>query len=479
MVQQFFFFLGLYLVGLLFGLLFKRKVPFPFLCITGFMWGSLIWVLTGAIYLVIGTTLNRLSMGLAMGVILCALVVLNIRCGHFTFSRSDAAWLIGGTAGFALISGLLSAYNLAIVTYDSSCHILAGHFMNHEIFSPNHFLSSRGMFVSVIQSASPLLGIDYLYAFQPVFVFCFLMSFGYLGDLAVRVSFPGSRLARYVSVLSTVSMASIFILVLQMFFIGNNFSSAVYLFLFVVISWLAIYEERPSWLVFSMLSLVGFSLLRTENVIFAMIFLMLLFSTSQLTYRKRLACAIPYLSFMILWYSYLHLTMEPSKILDHSKTTSVLAIMIAFAIFVLFSNLEIVKKAISFSHWLMLAAVLLALPIMFIIKPLHMQTNVEIMLLNTVLLGSWGIALIVLFALWFLSCTLPNINFDRIFSFGIGISLVIVLELGFFRQPYRLGWGDAANRILTNLVPIFFFYLQLRYGNVLFGKQGSTVRYKL
>ena len=63
-MPQFFFLLGLYLAGLLFGLPFRGKLPLPFLCLTGFAWGAALWVLAGLIARLLGQPVMLWPMGL-------------------------------------------------------------------------------------------------------------------------------------------------------------------------------------------------------------------------------------------------------------------------------------------------------------------------------------------------------------------------------------------------------------------------------
>ena len=53
MVNQILFLLGLYLMGFLAGLIYRKRIPFVFISVTGFLWGAVIWAIASTFVLMI------------------------------------------------------------------------------------------------------------------------------------------------------------------------------------------------------------------------------------------------------------------------------------------------------------------------------------------------------------------------------------------------------------------------------------------
>ena len=86
---------------------------------------------------------------------------------------------------------------------------------------------------------------------------------------------------------------------------------------------------------------------------------------------------------------------------------------------------------------------------------------------------SWGGIWYALVLLWLLALRLPRLPLHQLFRTGPATYLLLIYLLAFVRvNPYRLGWGDSGNRMLTHVVAIGFFGLLLFYGR----RRIATVR---
>ena len=56
----------------------------------------------------------------------------------------------------------------------------------------------------------------------------------------------------------------------------------------------------------------------------------------------------------------------------------------------------------------------------------------------------------------------PHLYFARILSSGVVSFFLLTILISYARVPYRLGWGDSANRMFTHILPIALFYVTLR-----------------
>ncbi|MCP4374518.1 MAG: hypothetical protein GY797_41410 [Deltaproteobacteria bacterium] len=469
MLAQVLFLLMLYILGVLVGLLFKKHLPFPFISLTGFLWGAIVWVLIALGCLSLSISYSLLSMSLLVAAVFVVLVAVHIKQGTWRHNRSEISWLVGTMLGLTVVVSAATQFNFSAATYDSISQILLGRTIAYEGFteSTTRSLASWGVFLPLLQSASVFLGEGYLYALQPAFAFTFLLTFFYIGHRAGRQSFFGARVALVLALLTTLTLASTLFIVFQTFYIHNNFPAAIYLFVAVSTFWLALREQNNTWLIFAMLALTCFSLLRTETLLFALIFLSLVIATGQLSYRVRLYIVMPYVGILLIWYVKLLLAIGPgTDILDPKRTLAIIAILIGFGVGVGLSRLRWVENYIlPILPMLMIGGLLCALVFVFVQKPTHMHTSLGNIWQNMIFYGWWGATWLIVFILLLFAFLQPKIPYEHLFSYGIAAFFMLLLALSFMRSPYRLVWWDSANRIITHIIPIVFFYLLLKYGH--------------
>ena len=89
--------------------------------------------------------------------------------------------------------------------------------------------------------------------------------------------------------------------------------------------------------------------------------------------------------------------------------------------------------------------------------------------------GWWGAAWLILLVLFMFAFLQPGFPYERLFSFGIPAFFMLLLALAFMRFPFHLGWGDSANRMITHIMPVIFFYFLLKYGHGLYARRADTV----
>jgi len=250
-----------------------------------------------------------------------------------------------------------------------------------------------------------------------------------------------------------------------MFYIHNNLLSATYLFVAVGTFWLALRERNKAWFVFAVLALTAFSFLRTEALLFALIFLGLLVGTGKLAYRTRLYIVLPFLSVLLLWYLKLLLTIgEGSMILGPGRIVVVLVILVCAMTGVGLSRFHTVERFLPVLPALILGSLLGILGLMFIQEPVHMYTSLVSVWQNLFFYGWWGATWLIISVLFLFALLQPSFQYERLFSFGIPTFFMLLLTLSFMRFPFHLGWGDSANRMMTHILPIIFFYFLLKYG---------------
>ncbi|RLD01549.1 MAG: hypothetical protein DRI65_15530 [Chloroflexota bacterium] len=471
-MAQLLFLAGLYAVGVMFGLLFKHQLPVVLIASTGFLWGALIWVSGGLILLTASIPYTPLSMFLLMIGLGVGLGLIHVRNKTWQLSRTELKELL--PIVLIVLLGLILAgmYNFSIASTDSIIYIIAGR-IAYEGFSSGVVkeLSLRGVFLPELQSASVFLGMDYLYALQPMFLLSFVLVNFSLCKRIISHILADDRLAWQLSVLGNLIYFSTYFIVFQAFYIHNSMISAVYLFLAVGGFWLAAKEKNQGWMTIGILALLGFSLARTEAPLFAIILLALVVSSGQFSYRILLRSTLPYLFSLTAWYLYLLGRMgEGTYILDPARTLVIIGTLVSFSLLVLLSEQQWIKRlVVPHLPKFMIGSILLLLVFQFIQNPDHMALSFWNTVKNLLYSGRWGITWLMALLLVMIVAGGPRVSREYLFYYGISSFFSLLLAISYFRVPYRLGWGDSANRMSTHILPIILMFILMKIAQALSG----------
>ena len=477
-MKQAAFLVFLHLSGCVCTLPFRKTIPLAFLCLSGFLWGAAIWCLVGIVHFWFHVSWTAFSAFAGMAAAAACAAVLEYKQNRFSFSGREACLLVNTVLISCLLAVYLCLNNYAVLSYDSFQLVNVGRSIgfNNGITSINQgFLASWGIFLPLLQAASVFLGIDYLYALQPFFAATFLACFYYLTCRAVAGMTGEIRYAALVALLGTLAMFSSYFLLFESFYIHNNFICAPYFFIALAAMWMALAEDNSAWFGFSIPAMLAFGLLRTENVIYCMMFFLLFLSVRKLSYRTAAGLLVPWAGFFFIWYITIRGYIgKGSDILNANYVLIILAVLALFCSAVLGLKNRFVSAVMAKMHIIMLCCSLLLTGAFFVINPPHMYTSLQSLYGNMVANGMWQSTWVVLLVLLCLTPLLPPVPYQRIFSFGIALFFTLLLLFCVPRHPYRLGWGGSANRILTHILPVVVFFVILKFSGAL--KQPGTGR---
>lgn len=472
MMQQALFFVGLYVVGLAFGLLFKRRVPMLFITASGFLWGALLWVICALLLLSLSLPYSLTSMAVCIGAVLAGILIGHLVLGTWRISRQDAGWIITAIGSFVPLVVLVLLDNRATISPDSVTQLTFARSIALDGFTAWNTvqLGNWGPFLAVIQSSGTLLGLDYLYGLQPVFGLTFAWTFFAICFRATRDVAESSLLPALISLIMTVLLVGNTSIYYQFFYIHNNFLSAIYLLVAVGGFWLGLRENEDAWLIIGTIALIAFSLMRIEGVIFALVFLVLVVAARKLTYRQRLMVVVPYASVMILWYlrqlTLLQLSIDSN--LTPGRTIAFVTVLVLFVIAVALTRYRIIRDILcDYLPPVIVLALLLGVGIAIVVNPAHMLESIAETFHNMLVLSFWGylwVAVIFFMPLFFVR---PYFSQERVFSYGIVSFFLLVFALVVFRGMYRYGWGDSANRMMTHVAPIIGLYYAVKIESLL------------
>jgi hypothetical protein len=472
------FIIGLQVLGILWGLALKKWLDVRLMAVSGFLWGALTWILLSLPVAILFdsayTATTMFSLIAVTGIILLFVAI------REQPSQTELAWSFGTLVIFSLFTMIFVLNNFAILSYDSYTLVLLGQqigFFEEINLNISTSLASWGVFMPLLHAASVFLDIDYLYALQPMFAISGLASIFYFiyHSLGKQNQKIGIRIL--VSCLAITGISSTYFLVFESVYIHNNLLSAIYLFLFVALAWNSLQDQSSSMLFLGLVALSGFVLLRTETSLTAVIFLFLLISyySSDRDKQVKQLGIIAFSIFVFIWYLYLFLAIGTgTDILSPSKIVILVIPYIGLLVVIWLSKRKEWEKRLPHIPLLLLYVFLVGALIVGLLKPEHMATSLTVMVKNMfdfnferweiTWYGRWGITWFVFVILGLLALAWPKINHEKFLSYGIILFLILIYLFAFARNPYRLGFGDSANRMLTHIVPIIVFYFSLKFG---------------
>lgn len=493
------FFLTLYGVGLVCGLLAARDVPVLFLAITAWLWGALLWVLGVMIVLVLGLPVAEALGGLWL--LLIALVAggaaLLWRDRNTRFSRAEWLALGGHTVLFGIAALLAALINLSRASPDSLSMLTFARILPDTTFynlNAEQLLAVDrwGIFLAGLHTAADLLGEQYLYGAQPVFAFALLEL---TATSAYRLTAPqvSSRLiALALTAATTLTMFSAAMVIFQAYYIHTNLPSAAYLLAAVIALWHALDTAEPNdsartgqaqslrgetggWLVLSAAAWLGFCLLRVEAVLFMLLFLALALRPARLPYRARLRALLPLIGLLIAWYAFLLIVLRnDASRLSIANNLLLIAALGGFAVLLILSRHPWIAGVLfPRVEWIVAGGLAAALIGAFALKPAHMADSVEAVWFNLTLASWptwWGSLWLFVIAAFAFALVQPRLRYDGVFWVGIPAFFALMIVLSAVRKPYHVTWVDSANRMAIHILPLALIYAQAQIARALWGK---------
>jgi len=466
-MNQVYFVVILYLMGLLFGLQLRKRIPWPFICLSSFFWGSLFYIFMAIIFIGLGLPFSLLVMGGITALTAAFLSGLAIKSKQFNLSRNDLYWCASSGIVFTLAAVFFAHNNYSQITTDSVEAILRGRALAYDGLTSYTIggISVRGTMLPVIQSAGVLIHEGYLAIYQPLLSLSFIATFIFLAWWSIKWVNKWLKLA-FVS-LTALSLFSTTILFYQIFYIHTNFFTAAYLFIGLVAFWLAIVENNKAWLVFSAIGMAGFSLTRLESPIMFVVFSVFMLGMRQLTYRERLAVFLPGCVGLIAWHVKV---VEVMQVVGSSDTNPahiwvIVAGLACLVFLVLISRIEFIEKFIlPVLPLLAILSLAIIIPGFYLLNSQLMETSIESIYFNLTTSGEWNAAWFGLLGLLMIGTFHKKLPFDAIFTNSFIAFFLLLVDLAFFLgSPYRPSPYGSANRMLTHIIPLITFYLTVKF----------------
>jgi hypothetical protein len=374
--------------------------------------------------------------------------------------RRELAVAGAWTVGFTAVTALLCVRNLVLVTNDSfSLVMLAIGVANDRALPPETIvmIDRWGVFQIVAQSLLVFTRQDFLYSLPLVLGASFAPVF------ALTLAAAPPRRGIVVVALVTVALFTINTVQYHVVYLHTNWGSAIYLFGFVVLYWLAEIEGEPAYVAPAFLSLTGFALHRTENPLVSLLFVALTVAPSALPRRRIAPWFGLFVAMIVLWYEVIARHVSPEGAFLTPARCHLIAGTVAAAYAWWIASSSDRMRAINLRMPLVVAVVTaLAVAVTFALRPDHMLRSAEAWIENLRTVRLWGQAWYVILALTAIALWFEPPRFRSVFVVGIPAFFGVGLVLAYFGPGYRVGIGDSANRMTIHVVPLLFWYLALK-----------------
>jgi hypothetical protein len=314
----------------------------------------------------------------------------------------------------------------------------------------------------MLQTLGMLFGYDYMWFIQPAFMGVFLALFIFFSLRSIKRFISRKFIRVLLVVIATGLLFSSDLIFIMTTYIHTNFNSGLFLFLAVAALYFAVEEENPSWLFFTPIFLIGFGMMRIENVIVALMVILVYSASGELTSGQLRLAFLPYLIVQFLWY-FRVLLLEPQTYTDIMSDLQITLTLSAVAVMVmlLFLTEFNLFKAVLFPRvwWLLPLVLLICVLGIGATQSDQFINNLQVTAETMFLTGNWGAVWWVVIALAIIVPGRGQFPQRRVLTSIILSFFLIVHLLGLFRQPYHDRWFDSANRMLVHIVPVVIFSL--------------------
>ena len=270
-----------------------------------------------------------------------------------------------------------------------------------------------------------------------------------------------------ISVAILALFASSHFIIFQSFYLNGNLFTAIYLFIFFFGYWCYDRTRETGWLIVGTLAILVYAFLRVESTLFTTIFIFLYAFqrdekiTPQVTKAFiviGVACTLYNIPFLVA--AVAGNIMTPSRrvviviLLNLVILTSIYKHYIPFWL----------RKLITFPYYGILLFSVITFFVLFSLNFHNASASSMSLFFNLFHKTIWGYTWPILVFAWLVLGFKKEDGFlDSSFLFYV----LLLLCLGAIRfVPFRLGWGDSANRMMTHILPLLSFLIALKCGRL-------------
>ena len=328
-------------------------------------------------------------------------------------------------------------------------------------------LTNQGPLYLVAQAYPSIFGMDFSYSLQPLV----LLSLVSLLGLGIYELTKDQKISTFYKVVVTIIFIAAFVTtpgpLLHGGYIHNNLISALYLFIAVISFLLASLHKESGWLAIASLGAIFFSLVRLESSFIAILTFMVFFSIeNRELWREKFSRLKVYLPFFISvggWLLFATAYTPAKTIGTPDRMLALLLLVVSYGVVELFFLSSYLSRFRRYLPLLAFFCLSLAVLLAYLVFPEEMYVSYRSFVGNILIKGWWGGFWWIFLPLLAILIFVKRNTIQRTLYMIVGLSLLYVFALGYFRaelgMPFRIGYGDSANRILVSLVPLLLLAL--------------------
>ena len=479
MINQFLFLFFLEVLGLSFMILFKKNLDRAYLYLLSFPMGVSLWVFLILIFLCTGLHLYRWAVLTASFLMLGAFFLMDLK--KKAFSREERMPLVILLLSFAALSFVFLGLNYSFFTNDSWALVAGGRTIALSTGLPARLLAEKGIFSYILHSAGSFWHFDYLYALYPMITLFLMLFFIY----SLYAPFEKKRISlnRHLaySGLAALFLLSTFFILMNSTYIHSNLLYGFYAFIAVFGLWKRLRGDHSVWLVVSILALLSSVFIRVEGPLVALIPVILLISTRELSLKDKRIYVLSVTLAVSAWFLKLFFVFSgfTGKKLNADRSLFVILIYLLCLLGSWLSEKRGLARLRSYGPPAMLYALAFLWSYFIWTKGMSMKggdliiRRYGILLVNILRDGGWGITWMALFFLFIAALFMARFPQESLFAYTILSFGLLFNSLNLFRGGWRVGWGDSGNRMLVHIIFILGFYIFLKFKVMIFKNETS------
>jgi len=464
----------LHLSGLTLGLLLRKRIPLVFFGISGLLWGSVFYIVGLLLTLVAGIPLVEITCWLLPVLMIAGMLAVQYLRREPSISQNEWRTIAISILVFLAFNGIFSQFVLVGLSPDSTAMLMSSRAILYDGISDLiiSMFVTYGPMVQILHSVSAFLGVDYLSSYAPCFALSAFATLGYLAFIHGSDGLSIKKVSIYGLIMAALISAPM--MLFQFWYLHTNMIAAMYLMLVVACSLNAVREENSAWFALVIVAYAGLFFARLEAFVYATVWIGMFLSRYPIPRRWQSALSGFFMA-AALWYAYCYLRGASSRIISSDLLLAMTLALAGAAVFFMLLRLPLVQKYFlpELRFW-MIWGVIAATLLFFLWRPDHMQTSLVVMLRQMFVQDWWG-------ATWWAILPASVYILRRpgrgrlVVVYGI-TTLGVILALSFFRNVYHIGWGDSANRMMTNLPGLWVLALgeTLRERTVLHNKKDTA-----
>jgi hypothetical protein len=425
------------------------------------------WAVFGMSAVVVyGVSFSAASQSILLMVLAAITLALLIANGlQRRFSRTS---LLIGTASLLVLAGwcvVVDALRIVTMTSDSAYIARFGQNIGIGDYEGSRIIFTKwGPLVPFIHSLTNVLGQKLYWQYQAVLGLNLIAVVSYTVYRLVRERTSRREALGAATVLTGLMVVSN-IFVFHVFYIHVNVIAALYLYLLVFALMKMSQQAETSYGVLAECSLIGFSLVRIEAPLVAIV--VLLISCFRQGWRAvdRVTLILPFIILLGAWYARVYFIVpDAADLLTRKVVVALGVVLMGFGVVTMASASNVLQAVVNYTPSLTLGA-LAATSVMFtLVKPAHMLTSLHSMLRNVLVDGNWGLTwYVVIFVATELFVVRRRGREAQSVWMVFVAYVLLVYNLGIFGEPYHTGEFDSANRLLLQGFPVLVLYLTTRY----------------